>query len=346
MRRLFSGCACALWLTLLCVSTVSYGQDAVSLEVVRKGQKKQSVPQLVVLPQVDIDLLTVRVACGGATGSHQGPAKMGARIALDLDTSIGVHSCSGTLSIRFDDGAEGQMPLSFEVQMLPQLGITAPKEQVDLEGHSLNVVLDRPAASVEVELFGLSGQAVGSASVEASGQAAGTPITVHWADPGEEVIRLVVTGKDQNGFWSQLELKPWFYEIPHEDVVFETGKSEIREQEAPKLQDTLVEINKVIQKYGAVVSVKLYVVGHTDTVGDSGGNLALSRHRAAAIARWFQGQGFTGEVYYQGVGEEGLAVGTADGVDEARNRRVVYILAADSPPFAGQNSASRWSQLQ
>ncbi len=247
MRSFLSSWVTVLCLTLLCVSAGAYAQDAVTLEVVRKGQKKQSVPQLVVLPQVDIDVLTVRVACGGAHAKHLGPVKMGMRIALELDTSIGVHTCSGSLAVYFDDGSEGEMPLSFEVQMLPQLGITAPKDQVDLEGHNLNVLLDRPAASVEVELFGLSGQSVGVASVEAYGQAAGTPITVHWADPGEEVIRLLVTGKDQNGFWSQLELKPWFYEIPHEDVVFETAKSEIREQEAPKLQDTLVEINKVIQ---------------------------------------------------------------------------------------------------
>ena len=79
-----------------------------------------------------------------------------------------------------------------------------------------------------------------------------------------------------------------------------------------------------------------------DLVGDAGSNQTLSLGRAKSIAAWFKRAGFPGDIYYAGTGERGLAVPTADSVDEPRNRRAVYTLAASSPTLEGNVS---WERL-
>ena len=91
----------------------------------------------------------------------------------------------------------------------------------------------------------------------------------------------------------------------------------------------------VVKKYSQFAVVNLYVAGYTDTVGDSGHNLQLSTERAKSIGTWFKQNGFEGSIYYQGFGESVLAVPTADGVDEAANRRVLYVVAATAPKSQG-----------
>ena len=87
------------------------------------------------------------------------------------------------------------------------------------------------------------------------------------------------------------------------------------------------------------MKLQLFVGGYTDTVGDIASNLQLSERRARAIASWFRAQGFERPIYYQGFGERGLTVQTADEVDEVQNRRAVYIAAAEPPPYTGRTSA-------
>ena len=91
--------------------------------------------------------------------------------------------------------------------------------------------------------------------------------------------------------------------------------------------------------------VNLYVAGYTDTVGDAASNLRLSTSRAKSIAVWFQAQGFDGHIYYQGFGEKVLAVPTADNVDEAQNRRSLYVVAA-TPPVSASFPGAQWTKLQ
>ena len=78
-------------------------------------------------------------------------------------------------------------------------------------------------------------------------------------------------------------------------------------------------------------------------VGDAGSNEKLSLDRARSIAGWFKKAGFPGDIYYAGMGERGLAVATGDNVDEAKNRRAVYTLAATSPDLDGGVS---WNSLR
>jgi iron complex outermembrane receptor protein len=74
-------------------------------------------------------------------------------------------------------------------------------------------------------------------------------------------------------------------------------------------------------------SVRLEVVGHTDTVGAAAYDLALSARRAAAVKQELVADGIPeDEIATRGVGKAGLLVPTADGVREAQNRRAEIIL--------------------
>ncbi len=68
---------------------------------------------------------------------------------------------------------------------------------------------------------------------------------------------------------------------------------------------------------------EILVVGHTDTVGDSDDNDALSQARAQAVIDIIRGTGVSAKsLEASGRGERELLVPTADKVDEPRNRRV------------------------
>ena len=164
-------------------------------------------------------------------------------------------------------------------------------------------------------------------------------------DSEQEVVKLVVQGRDLHGFKSKLELSPWSYTIPHDDVLFASGDAAIADAEVPKLESTWTDVVETLNKYGSVVRIQLYVAGCTDTVGDSGMNQALSERRARSIASWFRQRGFPGDVYFQGLGERAPAVVTADEVNEPANRRAIYMLAADPPGPDTGVPFGRWRKL-
>jgi OmpA-OmpF porin, OOP family len=66
------------------------------------------------------------------------------------------------------------------------------------------------------------------------------------------------------------------------------------------------------------------VTGHTDTVGSANYNQSLSERRADAVRKQLIADGVSAdEITAKGVGKTELAVPTADGVKEPRNRRAV-----------------------
>jgi outer membrane protein OmpA-like peptidoglycan-associated protein len=86
--------------------------------------------------------------------------------------------------------------------------------------------------------------------------------------------------------------------------------------------------------------IRLEVMGHTDTVGSSASNAALSDRRANAIARWFAKRKLTVQIWARGAGEDMLKVETPDETDEPRNRRVDYHVYP-SPKNAGNSGWAR-----
>ena len=69
--------------------------------------------------------------------------------------------------------------------------------------------------------------------------------------------------------------------------------------------------------------------GHTDTVGTDSDNVALSKRRAGAVRTELSHDGVSGKlISTSGVGENDLAVPTAQNVNEPRNRRVEITVQA------------------
>jgi hypothetical protein len=214
-------------------------------------------------------------------------------------------------------------------------------EDYDRVGGALRVHASRAVRSATATVYGAGGRVLATVSGELSDPAA--PRLV-WGDVGE-VLKVVVVVEDEHGFATELEVFPWYYAVPHEDVVFASNSAEIGGAEVPKLERTWAEVQAVVAKFGGIAQIKLFVAGYTDTVGDASSNQALSERRAAAIAAWFRGAGFRGEIAFQGFGEDALAVPTPDGTDEPANRRAVYLLAAERPPLSKDVPRSAWKRL-
>jgi outer membrane protein OmpA-like peptidoglycan-associated protein len=81
-------------------------------------------------------------------------------------------------------------------------------------------------------------------------------------------------------------------------------------------------------------------------VGDGAYNMKLSRERARSIAGWFRKRGTHIPIAFEGFGETALAVSTADGVDEPRNRRVDYILSMDEPTMTTTGFRPAWKRVK
>jgi outer membrane protein OmpA-like peptidoglycan-associated protein len=96
--------------------------------------------------------------------------------------------------------------------------------------------------------------------------------------------------------------------------------------------DTLTEesravVERVFAEIAARPAPDIVVIGHTDTIGSTASNDALSLQRAETIARELQRRGIAPEnVRASGRGERELSVPTADNVAEPRNRRVEIIV--------------------
>ncbi len=103
-------------------------------------------------------------------------------------------------------------------------------------------------------------------------------------------------------------------------IYFDTGKADVK----PESDATLKEIAKLLQQNGAL---KLYVVGHTDSVGQLASNMDLSRRRADAVVSVLSAKHgiAAARLTAQGVGPL-TPVATNDSEDgRAKNRRVELV---------------------
>lgn len=123
------------------------------------------------------------------------------------------------------------------------------------------------------------------------------------------------------------------------DVSFDSGKAEIK----PQAHATYSKIASILKDYDKTV---VHVVGHTDSVGSDSYNQTLSDRRSSAVSGLLVSEAVpSGRVQLHGRGERELLVRTADGVNEARNRRVDIVIkpvvegneqqAYSPPPYLG-----------
>lgn len=225
------------------------------------------------------------------------------------------------------------------------LQLSMGKQDVDLVRRTLTFRLNRPAEMAELKIFNLDGDLLEEKVEMYDGAPAGTDLEIAWPklidDPENFVIELKVHDVDE--YWTGMSICRFHGEIPHEEVVFESGKWEIRTSEAPKLDAAIPRILEMLERSRACdpTNQALYVAGYTDTVGSVADNRELSRKRARAIAEYFIRNGLKKQkisIYARGFGEEVLAVETGDNVDEEKNRRADYIISNFHPEMAGPGS--------
>lgn len=227
----------------------------------------------------------------------------------------------------------------------PKLALAVDRAKVDLEKHKLEVKLTRAACKVELKVVGESGKILAEEAQAFSGAPAGTTLSVGWSPASPEpVMRIEVWGHDTDGSFIGVALSPWSVALAHEEVNFETDSDAIRTSEAPKLEASLAEITKILDKVQDK-KPSLFIKGHTDTVGPPEHNLDLSRRRARSIATWLRGHGLKIPVAYEGFGEFTPLVKTPDETPEARNRRIDYFLSFDPPALPSGSVAFSWKGL-
>lgn len=270
--------------------------------------------------------------------------KVGKLHRLQLPSPEGHFDWKGTLRVAFRDGTDGEMPLEFTTSVQGPMKVETDATRKDILAGKVTVRTNRAVERVEVEVNGVNGVLLVSEKFPYDGAAPGTPLELRWEPPEAEVVRVKVMLYDMHGAWNGVEWFPWSKTIAHDDVVFASGKWDIRKAESPKLRAVLGEIREMIRKYDSAGGAQLWIAGHTDTVGTPDSNQILSEKRAQAIGRWFRRHGLKVPVHFRGFGEEALAVATPDQTDEAQNRRAEYLVAAEDP-FAGRGLQGSWKQF-
>jgi outer membrane protein OmpA-like peptidoglycan-associated protein len=184
---------------------------------------------------------------------------------------------------------------------------------------------------------------------------AGERITLKW-DRGDDVFLVKAHFEGAQGQFADHILAPMAIEIPHTEIVFDSGKAIIKGEQTPMLDEAAaVAMNKLLAVENAKAAVgnaldgdayipKLFISGYTDTVGKPGENQKLSEQRAKAIAEYFHSKGVWSEIYFTGMGEKGLKVQTGDSVDEEKNRRALYVISFQPPTGAVFPSAGAWKR--
>lgn len=264
---------------------------------------------------------------------------------IELKQPEGKFGYQGELTINNKNGSTGTMPLSFDAELWGPLHLKLDKKDVDVAGRKISFSLSRPIAKVTLKVLMDTGRPAFDGDINFNGEAPGTQLSVTWPEATGNVFKISFRAHDTSEFHTGIELFPWSINIPHEEVNFDTGKWDIRPGEEAKLDKAAKLIADAVFKYGQFAEVKLFVAGHTDTVGPKDSNRTLSQNRARSIGGYFKKKGIKCPIRYFGFGEEALLVGTADEVDEQRNRRAEYILSVEDPGGKQTPVVPKWQSL-
>ncbi|MDY7229974.1 OmpA family protein [Hyalangium rubrum] len=281
----------------------------------------------------------------GQTLEQKGSGRPGTTKAFPLEQPEGRFHYEGELTVRFTDADPGTMPLSFDAELLGPLKLAVAREDLDLAARKLRFTLSRPAGKAKVTVWMDTGKKAMDEEVPFKGQPAGTPLEVSWPAEEGRVLRISLQAYDTSEFYTGVDLYPWQVDIPHEEVNFPSGSAEILAAERGKLDHSQKLVAEAVTRYGRFAALRLYVLGHTDTVGATDANRELSLQRARSIAAYFRKRGVKLPIFYEGFGEQSLRVSTPDETAEASNRRAEYIIAVEDPALTQAPFNPQWRKL-
>ena len=342
MRR--NSLVAVLVLALPLVARAESVEIEVNAKVISGTKEKPSLGLHVTEDAMEIVLRLERE--DGKKYTHRtGPMAAGSVRKVPLDVPPGREwKFTGSAERRYGKTIE-TLGVNFVAEVILPVKLVVEESKVDMKAQTLVLTSSRRCAKVEVEVTGDMGQDMGKTTVDFGGAAPGTPLNVKWNQGDGNPMKILLRVWDTDNFYEGLELFPWHIYIPHEEVNFATGSFKIEKQEEPKLEASLSEIGSAVTQYGKFAEIKLFVVGHTDTVGPDESNRALSLNRARSIAEWYRRHGLRIPVRFDGFGEEALKVQTADETDEPANRRVEYIVAIE-PPTISPKRAAAWKTVR
>ncbi len=275
----------------------------------------------------------------------RGGGKPGVTRSVDLAQPEGKFSYSGELTINLPKGGSASMPLQFDAELYGPLRVTLDTVRDDVDKGKVYFKLSRPIQKAHLLVLSDSGEKLSDDDILFNEEAPGTRLSLDLPRSESKILKIDVKAYDALGFFTGFELYPWQIDIPHEDVNFDTGKWDVRPDEAPKLDRAYQAVADALAKYGRWADVKLYVIGHTDTVGASQSNRTLSLNRARSIGGYFRKKGVRVAIFFEGYGEEALLVGTGDEQDEPKNRRAQYILSVEPPSLGKAPFQPTWRKL-
>jgi outer membrane protein OmpA-like peptidoglycan-associated protein len=215
--------------------------------------------------------------------------------------------------------------------------VTYDAGHLDLDNHVLQFKPSRAVSEATLVAIGEDGAELGKGAATYH-EPGGQWLAITWTQATAArvmMLRLRVAAGD--GAATNVELVPWSVTIDHDDVNFATDSAVIEPGETAKLDTSFAKIDELIQRTAKVMKLRLYIAGHTDTVGPAAKNRELSRARAVAIGAYLRKKGVAVPFVVAGFGEDVPKVKTPDNTDARANRRADYVLgpAAGAPPFKG-----------
>ncbi len=272
----------------------------------------------------------------------------GVEKVLKVQQAYGKIRYAAKFKVKWAQGEDSAFTMNFVMERAKKLELELDPSDVDLDKRTMSFSLSNPARKAELIFYNKDGKKMKMFTTKYNGAAAGTTLELEWKDPGGDFAYMDLKVYDTAGFWKGVRLTPFSISVPHERIVFDSGKWNIKDSEEPKLEKALKHIKKEMKKlakHGAKLPLRFYIAGYTDTVGTKASNRTLSRNRARSIASWFRTNGLTLPVFYQGFGEGVPAVDTPDETDEPRNRRALFILATQMPAKSKTIPKQNWLKL-
>jgi outer membrane protein OmpA-like peptidoglycan-associated protein len=241
-------------------------------------------------------------------------------------------------------GGAHEARLKFDAIVATPVTVTLDPDLSSLDKKQVVFRSNAVVAYAEMTLYG-DGGTLSDRKFDLSSFNKGDALVLGW-DTTKPITKIDVRIYDPATYWTSYELTPFMVDIPHEEVTFDTGKATFNPSESAKLDRTYELLRREIDAHKDDLLIQLYIAGYTDTVGTSPSNITLSNRRANAIASYFRKKGIKIPIFFQGFGEDVLWVKTEDNVDQAGNRRAVYLLGNQRPPLSDMIPRSDWKRLQ
>lgn len=330
---------------LLCVPLWAHA-DAISVEITNRATLGKGMPALHISIHERIAGFHVKLQrSDGKKIDIKGGGRPGVRRTLQLDQPEGRFSYTGEIEVLYPNNETAAMALEFDAELHGQLRVSFKRENIDLPNRRIVFHANRPVSRAELQIIMDTGEVAHQQEIPFDDPPGGTPLELTWPKMDGDILKISVRAYDTATYYDGFEIFPYEIYVPHDEINFETGKWAILEDEEPKLEKVFPEIEKRLRRAKPWADVKLYIMGHTDTVGSDASNRTLSYNRARAIGQWFKKRGLRVAIYYEGFGEQAPAVRTPDETDEPKNRRADYILSVEQPSLKNAPFAPKWRKL-